>query len=360
MSGFKKKTLMNTSIQKKSIPDTVIQTLILLLVVIWCILIIFPFTNILTWSLILALALLPAHKALTKWTGNKPKLAAFILVAGILVSVILPASLLVDSLVDEAKQIKEAYQNETLSIPPPSEKIKDWPIFGENLYSAWESASVNLEQTLEKYNEIIVSFVKKLGKGIFDSISGIFQIIIALIIAGFLLVVEGLGESIRKFFRKVAGDRGDEFADTTLITVSSVVKGILGVALIVGILHGFIFMLARIPFAGIWTLLVFVLCILQLPAIFVTLPIIIYIFSVTDTTMAIVWAVLLLVAGLSDNVLKPILLGKGAPVPMLVIFVGVIGGFMFSGFIGLFTGAIILSIGYKLFLGWVKSGEVIE
>jgi predicted PurR-regulated permease PerM len=67
------------------------------------------------------------------------------------------------------------------------------------------------------------------------------------------------------------------------------------------------------------------------------------------------------VAGLSDNVLKPILLGKGAPVPMLVIFIGVIGGFILSGFIGLFTGAIVMSIGYKLFIGWINSGtEVVE
>ena len=72
---------------------------------------------------------------------------------------------------------------------------------------------------------------------------------------------------------------------------------------------------------------------------------------------AIIWAVLIFVAGLSDNVLKPILLGKGAPVPMLVIFIGVIGGFIFSGFLGLFTGAIVMSIGYKLFVGWINSND---
>ena len=74
---------------------------------------------------------------------------------------------------------------------------------------------------------------------------------------------------------------------------------------------------------------------------------------------AILWTALLLVAGLSDNVLKPILLGKGAPVPMLVIFIGVIGGFILSGFIGLFTGAIIMSIGYKLFTGWLNSDNAV-
>jgi predicted PurR-regulated permease PerM len=78
-------------------------------------------------------------------------------------------------------------------------------------------------------------------------------------------------------------------------------------------------------------------------------------FATQDPLPAIIWTIILLLAGLSDNVLRPILLGKGAPVPMLVIFIGVIGGFIFSGFIGLFTGAIVLSIGYKLFVGWINT-----
>jgi predicted PurR-regulated permease PerM len=84
---------------------------------------------------------------------------------------------------------------------------------------------------------------------------------------------------------------------------------------------------------------------------------VVYIFAEMELTPAIIWTVLLLVAGLSDNVLKPLLLGKGAPVPMLVIFIGVIGGFILSGFVGLFTGAIIMSIGYKLFIGWINSNN---
>jgi predicted PurR-regulated permease PerM len=114
-------------------------------------------------------------------------------------------------------------------------------------------------------------------------------------------------------------------------------------------------MLAGVPYAGIWTLLIFILGVLQLPLFFITVPVIIYMFATKEVMPAILWTVLLLVAGLSDNVLKPILLGKGAPVPMLVIFIGVIGGFIFSGFIGLFTGAIVMSIGYKLFIAWIDS-----
>jgi predicted PurR-regulated permease PerM len=340
-----------------SIYDTTVRLFILLLIVAWCLLIMYPFVSIILWSLILALAMLPLHRSLAKKMGGRPKLASFIIVFSFLVIIILPTGLLISSLVDEVKEFKVSYENGTLTIPAPAEKVKEWPIIGDKLYDTWQSASVNLEQTIVKYKDQLTEIGTKLAKGILGAASAVIQILVSLIIAGILLVIGGAGESIRKFFRKLAGDRGDEFADMTVKTVGSVVKGIIGVALILALLHGIILMLAGIPYAGIWTLLIFVLCILQLPVIFVTLPIVVYIFAEMELTPAIIWTVLLLVAGLSDNVLKPLLLGKGAPVPMLVIFIGVIGGFILSGFVGLFTGAIIMTIGYKLFIGWINSNN---
>jgi predicted PurR-regulated permease PerM len=119
---------------------------------------------------------------------------------------------------------------------------------------------------------------------------------------------------------------------------------------------GIIFFLAGVPFAGVLMFLCLMLGIMQLPSLPISVGAVVWLFSngETSSTMAVVWAVLLLLASLSDNVLKPILLGKGAPVPMLVIFLGAIGGFMMSGFLGLFTGAIVLSLGYKLFISWIN------
>jgi len=319
--------------------------------------ILYPFASIMLWSLILAMALYPLHGRLSNMMGGKPKLASFIIVISILAIIILPTGLLIGSLFDEVKELKASFNNGTLSIPPPTEKVKEWPIVGEKFYDAWQNASVNLEQTVIKYKDQLFDIGSKLAKGILSAAGGVVQILVALIIAGILLVFSGAGEASRKFFRKVAGERGDEFADVTIKTVSNVVKGVIGVAMILALLHGILFMLAGVPYAGIWTLLVFVLGILQIPLFFVTLPIVIYLFAMKSLVPAIIWTVLLLLAGLSDNFLKPILLGKGAPVPMLVIFIGVIGGFIFSGFIGLFTGAIVMSVGYKLFVGWINSNN---
>lgn len=348
---------MDNKISTPSIYDIIIRLLVLMLIVGWCLMIMLPFVHIMMWSLILALAIHPLHQTIAHKLGGKRKLASFLIIFSILIIVILPTVFMIISLVDEVKELKASYNNGTLTIPAPTEKVKEWPLIGESLYAAWQSASLNLKQFIIQYKDQLIDVGRKIGTGILGALNGIVQIIAALIIAGILLVVGGVGESIRKFFRKLAGDRGDEFADITHKTVGNVVKGVIGVALILGILHGILFTVAGIPYAGIWTLMVFVLGILQIPAVIVTLPIIIYMFAVKEPMPATMWTVLLLVAGLSDNILKPILLGKGAPVPMLIIFIGVVGGFIFSGFIGLFTGAIVMSIGYKLFIGWLNSND---
>ena len=343
-----------------SVYDTTIRLFILILIVAWCLMILYPFVSIILWSLILAMAMNPLHSLLAKKMGGRPKLASIIIIFSILAIIILPTGLLIGGLVDQVKELKVIYDKGELTIPPPTEKVKEWPIVGEKLYDTWQSASVNLEKLIIKYQDQLLTVGKKVGTGILSAVGGVVQIVVALFIAGILLAIGGAGESTRRFFRKLAGNRGDELADMIVKTVGSVVKGIIGVALILALLNGVIFLLAGVPYAGIWTLLAFILAILQLPLFFITLPVIIYMFATKELMPAIVWTALLLVAGLSDNILKPILLGKGAPVPMLVIFIGVIGGFIFSGFIGLFTGAIVMSVGYKLFVGWINSGTELD
>lgn len=333
---------------------TTIRLLILLLIIAWCIMIIYPFVTIMLWGLILGMAFAPLHRSLVKLMRGKSKLAAIMIVLLSLAVIIVPSWFFLDTLIDEVKDLKTSFQEGNLTIPPPSEKVKSWPVIGDKLYDTWNSASVNLEETIVKHKDQLAGVGSKIAKGILGAVGGIFQLMISLIIAGVLLVVPGTGEAIRKFFRKIAGDRGDEFADITVKTVGNVVKGVLGVALIQAVLIGAGIVLAGIPYAGLWTLMVLILAILQLPVILVVIPVAIYMFAEKDLLPAILWTIYLLLAGASENIFKPLLLGKGAPVPMLVIFIGVIGGFIFSGFLGLFTGAIVLSLGYKLFVAWIN------
>ena len=345
---------MNNQITTRNIYDIIIRLAALTLIVAWSLMIIFPFVSILLWAFILALALMPLQQKLSAAIGGKPKLAAFFIVLSGLIIIIVPGWLFLDSIIEGAKELKSSFDAGTLTVPPPSEDVKTWPLIGNAVYSAWSSASVSLEQTFIQYREHIIGYGTTVVKGLMSTMSGGLQMIASFIIAGFLLVIPGVGESIRKFFRRLIGDRGDEFADVAVKTVGNVVKGVLGVAFIQAFIVGIGFLLAGVPFAGVWTLLVLMLAILQIPPTLVVIPVIIYLFSALSTWPAILWSVYLFLGGMSDNVLKPILLGKGAPVPMLVIFLGVIGGFMLSGFIGLFTGAIVVSIAYKMLVSWMN------
>jgi predicted PurR-regulated permease PerM len=130
---------------------------------------------------------------------------------------------------------------------------------------------------------------------------------------------------------------------------------VVGVAFIQAILLGLGFVFAGVPAAGILAVIVLLVGILQLPALLVSLPAVGYLWWAGDgsTVMNVVWTVYLLIAGMADNVLKPMLLGRGVDVPMPVILIGALGGMVYSGIVGLFIGAVVLAVGYQLFMDWV-------
>jgi len=330
---------------------------LLVLMTLWCFDIIAPFSSIILWGIILAMAYSPLFNTLSKKLGGKPKAAATILVVGSLLVIILPSWLIFDSLFESAQKIRPYFESESLQLPPPSEQVAEWPLIGDQLYGAWKQAYENLEGFVVTHEDQLISIVKTIGSGIAGIGGAIIVLIVSLIIAGFILATPGSEGFARLFFNRLLGERGDEFADTVSGTVRSVVKGVLGVAIIQTLLIGLGMAFAGVPYAGLWTLIVLVFAILQLPVIVVIIGVVLWMFSALDTLPAVLWTIYLVAGGLSDNILKPILLGKGAKVPMLVIFFGVIGGFIAAGFIGLFTGAIVTSLGYMLFISWVNAGS---
>ena len=329
----------------------------LLLLVAWCFQLLYPFAGMVMWGIILALATWPIYTTLNEKLGGNSKLTMIIYISVGLLLVIIPSWLFVESLVLGIKDIKSMLFDGTVKIPLPPERVESWPLIGNKVYDLWTLASESLESVILKYKDQIIDISRQLFSGAASIIQSLILLIAATIISGILLATKGTDQFARKFFHKLAGSKSDEFLNVFTKTVQNVVKGVIGVAIIQSILIGIGFLLAGIPYAGLWTLLVLIVAILQLPALLVILPGIIYLFSTVDILPATLWAIYLMLAGLSDNFLKPILLGKGAPVPIIVIFIGVIGGFMLSGFIGLFTGAIVLSLGYKLFLAWINDDQ---
>ena len=335
--------------------DLVIKLALIALLVAWCAMIILPFVIPVLWGVILAITLFPLYSRLLKLFRGKKGLSSTVITLVMLALIIVPSAWLISSVVENGKDLVTSIRDHTLTIPPPDPKVADWPLIGKPIHALWLSLSTNLEAALLSYHEQIMKAGEKF-LGIIKSVgSGLLMMILAVIISGvFMVKSEKSEESVLNFASRISGSRGSEFVSMIIITIRNVAKGILGVAVIQFILIGGTLILAKIPFAGLWALAVLFLAILQLPVGIVAIPLIIYFYSLMNPLPATLLSVLILALSLSDNFLKPWLMGKGAPVPMLVIFLGAIGGMMMSGFIGLFTGAIVLSIGYKLATIWLE------
>jgi len=346
----------NSTIQ--IVVDIIIRVAFLFALIAWCFQILAPFFSPVLWGILIAVILYPMYKSLNSRLGGRSKLSATLIALIMLAIILIPSYFFVGSLVGGIREFGSKLESGEFRVPPPSNKVAEWPLIGESTYNAWNLASKNMDAAIERYEEQLSSLGKTLLNSLLGTGIGILQFALSIIIAGVILATsEGGSNLARQFFRKIVGERGDEFAQITNITIKNVAKGILGVAFIQSVLAGAGFMLAGVPYAGLWALICLILAIIQLGPGLVIIPVIIYLYSAIDPVPATIWTVYLVIVMISDNFLKPILLGKGAPVPMLVIFLGAIGGFISSGFVGLFIGAIILSLGFKLFEAWLSEKD---
>ena len=334
--------------------DLILKVGALFLVVFLCFKILKPFLGMLLWGLIIAIILFPVYFRLRGWLGKRNKLSSIILTIVALSILTLPSIWLVNQLVEGIKLLAGNFQTGDLHITPPSESVADWPVIGNWLYDHWLELSENTGESLRGFMPQILAWGEKTLGTLANTGLGILQFAASIIVAGIFLIFSEKGaESGRGIFQKVVGDRGEEFLDISLKTIRNVATGVLGVAVIQTTLMGVGFILAGVPLAAVWIVVILVMTIAQLPVLIFNIPLFIYLFAFMDPLPAVLWSLYFLVMGMLDNILKPLLMGKGASVPMLVIFLGALGGFMAFGFIGLFLGAIVLSLAYKLYLTWV-------
>ena len=338
--------------------DAAIKIIAIMLIGTWCFDILRPFIMPMAWGAIIAAALFPFYTKMVNWFGGKKGLAATVFALIGISILVIPTVTFSTSAVDSITQISEGLQEGTIDIPAPDEKVKEWPLVGEKIYPAWLTASDNLEKFASQYSEQIKNtFSKVLGAA--ASFGGvILQFILSVIIASmFLANSESCTKGCHSFISRLMGDKTDAVLKNTVATVRSVGAGILGIAFTQAVLSGIGLVVADIPAAGVWVLLVLMVAIVQLPPIIILGPIAAYYFSVADTTPAVIFLVYSIVVSSSDAVLKPIFLGRGTDIPMLVILLGAIGGMIVSGIIGLFTGAVILALGYQLMMMWLEQSE---
>ncbi|KXB31224.1 permease [Dechloromonas denitrificans] len=337
--------------------DVLIRAGLILALVALCFQIFSPFLTLMVWALILAITLYPMHQSLAAKMANKQGRAATVIVLLGIVLIVAPTTVLMSSLGDSIQQLVSNVQENSLQIPPPRDGVKEWPVVGKKVHAFWSQAHNDLP-ALVKSMQPKIGDIAKAALGFVASIGGgLLQFLASFIIAG---IVMAFGEAGARgsgaIFDRIAGNKqGAEFAKLSTATVRAVAQGVIGVAFIQAIVVGLCLLLAGIPWAGVLAVIVLVLGIAQVPAVIVTLPAIIYIWSGGDygNVEAIIYTVLLFVAGMADNVLKPLMLGRGVDAPMPVILLGALGGMAAAGILGMFVGATLLALGYQIFMGWV-------
>jgi predicted PurR-regulated permease PerM len=318
-----------------------------------------PFINPILGGVVIAIAVQTPYAKLTRALGGRPRLAAVALVTFALLILIIPTIALGASLVDSTADLSGNLMNEQIQLPPPPEAVAELPIVGKRVHALWLGASENLEAALVKLAPYLKGFAVWLVSSVGNLSLGLAMFVVAIAIAGALLPNGQAASSLaHKFALLVAGERGPALANLAASSVQSVTRGVLGVALIQSLLSGLGMLVVGVPGAGLWTLLILILAVMQLPPMLVLIPVIVYVFSTSPTWVAIVFTIWAALIGLSDNVLKPLLMGRGSSVPMLVLFMGSLGGFISSGILGLFVGAVVLSLGYTVFLAWIDDADV--
>lgn len=341
--------------------DTYIKLIALSILLLLCFFIVKPFLLIIIWSILVAVALYPMYqKVINLFKGKMKGLVTTLFIFILLAIIVTPTISLTQSAVASSTEFYHEFEAGNIKIPPPAETVKDWPLIGDKLYNEWSQASSSIESFVQKNKESIGDVMSSIFSSFAGLMGSVLLALFSLIIAGvFMLSADSGYKSAVKFANRLIEKKGIEVINMCTSTIRSVVKGILLVSVIQAAFAYIGFAIIDLPGAELFALLVLIFAIIQLPPLIAMIPAIAIVFSYADSTPAIIFTIYSIIVSMSDNFLKPILLGKGLKTPMLVILIGALGGMIFMGMLGLFIGPVILAIGYQLYNAWISESESI-
>ncbi|MBW1646142.1 MAG: AI-2E family transporter, partial [Deltaproteobacteria bacterium] len=326
---------------EKNALNAVIKIAIVGTLVYWSYLIVQPFMVPVIWGVIIAVTTEPLIGRVAAFLGGRRKLAAGLFGLLALIAIVVPLVMLTSSSYNVVQLLVKTLDR-GLTIPPPPAGVEDWPVVGPYLSKSWSLASTNLSALAKQYAPQLKTAARYLLGSAAGGLKAIFVFVFATVIATVLLATAEQGAAKwRQLVRRLAGDREPEITSLATATIRGVMLGVVGVAVIQSVLAALGLLVAGIPAIPLWSLLVLVCVVIQLPAILVLGPVAAWYFTVAGTTPAVVFLVWCLLVSSSDSLLKPILMGRGVNIPMVVILIGALGGMMLAGVVGLFIGAVV-------------------
>jgi predicted PurR-regulated permease PerM len=322
--------------------------------------ILWPFLVALTWATMIAVATWPLLLGAQAWLGGRRSLAVALLTIVLLLILVVPLYFGISAIVGNAKQIED-WSNSlaTFTVPQPPEWVGGLPVVGAPLTAYWQQFAAASPEELSGYlspfaHTLVLWFVGQVGS-------------IGLLFVQFLLTVamaailysngETAARGADRFARRLAGPEGENALHLAAQAIRAVALGVVVTAILQSTLGGIGLAVVGVPFATILTALMFILAVAQIGAGPVLIPAVIWVYvrsGVLWGTGFLVWAIF---CGTFDNFLRPMLIKRGADLPLLLIFAGVIGGLIAFGVIGLFIGPVVLAVAYTLLVHWVSEGN---
>jgi predicted PurR-regulated permease PerM len=340
--------------------DALIRAGLIAALVVACYRVFEPFLNLMLWAVILAITLYPLHAWIMRKLNLRDGRAATLLVVVAIALLAIPVYVMGMSLVESAAGTLAVVKEGNFHVPAPADSVASWPLVGKKVHALWSQAATDLSGVVQAF----APQLKAAGTAALGKLAGLglalLLFVAALIIAAIIMAFAQTGEraAVRIGARLFGPGQGERIAALCTSTVRAVAQGVIGIAFIQALLVGVGFVMIGVPAAGLLTLVILLLGIVQIPATLITIPVIAYVIATQGAnTGTIIFAIYAFVAGLVDNVLKPLMLGRGVAVPMPVILIGVIGGMVANGLVGLFIGPVVLAVGYILFWEWVDDSR---
>lgn len=344
------------SANRMEITRTVLAVIAILLLLVGAMWVLMPFLGALIWATTIVVATWPLMEMVQRRLWGRRSLAVVAMMLILLMLLFVPLSIAVVTIVEHADDVSEAWPQLLQAHPPePPVWVAQLPMLGESVARIWHDVAVSgytaLITLVKPYAGITVKWVAAHASGLGMLIV---QFLLTVVIAGVLYVQgETAVRGVRGFARRLAGVNGDKVVTLAGQAIRGVALGIVVTALVQSALGALGLLVVGVPYAGILGALMFLLCLVQIGPLLVLLPAIVWLFWSGDTGWGIVLSVWTLVVASLDNVLRPWLIRKGADLPLLLIFVGVIGGLLSFGLIGLFVGPVLLAVTYTLLDAWI-------
>jgi predicted PurR-regulated permease PerM len=306
----------------RTVIEATVRVGLFLVLVAWCFWIARPFLVAVLWGLILAIAVHPGFCRLCDLMAGRRRTVAGLMTLLALLMLIGPLSLLTLALIDNIGELAARLTAGAISVPPPPPRLAALPLVGEAAERLWSLASVNFLAALEEVRPQLASLGRWLLRLVAGVSLGALNFMLAVVVAGLLLAHDEQGGRLaHAVARKLAGARGPMLALLAEQTVRNVARGVLGTALIQSTLAGLGLVLADVPGAAILTLVCFLLCIVQIGPAILLIAAVAYLFSTAPMTVAVLFTVWSVFVALVDNLLRPILIGRGSEVPLAVILI---------------------------------------